>query len=664
MSAILLEQTARTLSRQVQRWDRRLRLAESLLWVPRGVIVGLFLGVSMAVISRLRPWLLSEEIALATTVITAASGLGALALVWLWPRTTAHAARHFDHRFDLHERISTALELSNGAIPYPERLAERQLSDAVGSARGVQVGVLLPLRVRAWELVLLVVLAGLLALLLLSDNPQADELLAQRDLQNAIDEQAEALEEAVEEIEASEALTPEEKEALTNPLEEAQNVLEQPGISQQEAIAALAEAEQELNELSDGMLAEQQAAYQEAASSLAGSSLTSELAQALQRPDLGATADALENLSNALGESDLSEAERNDLADRLEQAAESLEETNPALAERLREAAEALREGDTEAVQQSLDEAADLLRRQQEQLENSPMAEAAQDAQQQVAESQHDLSQAGQEQPQEPSSSQQQPGQQQPGQQSQAGQQQQGQQGQQQNQQGQQGQPQAGQMQAAEGQQGAQQGQQGQQPGQAGQEGQPQLGEGQGQGEQGESAAEGAAGQGEASEGAEASSQQGQSEGQGQQPAGEGQSESASEAEAGSASAPGAGEGEGGAGVDSVTGPAGDGSEISSETSPSGEGEGLQDYTPGNDPTNIGGPSGETVDVEGISSDPSGEPLQEGEFGPNPTGQSQLSYTGVYSNYRGAIGDALESGRIPLDQRDVIHDYFSSLEPE
>jgi len=26
------------------------------------------------------------------------------------------------------------------------------------------------------------------------------------------------------------------------------------------------------------------------------------------------------------------------------------------------------------------------------------------------------------------------------------------------------------------------------------------------------------------------------------------------------------------------------------------------------------------------------------------------------------VSNALESGRIPLDQRDVIHDYFSSLQ--
>ena len=54
--------------------------------------------------------------------------------------------------------------------------------------------------------------------------------------------------------------------------------------------------------------------------------------------------------------------------------------------------------------------------------------------------------------------------------------------------------------------------------------------------------------------------------------------------------------------------------------------------------------------------------LREGELGPNPAGESTLTYSGVFDNFGDIISDALESGRIPLDQRDVIHDYFSSLE--
>jgi len=397
-SAILLEQTAIHLTRQTQRWDRRRRWVSCLVWVPRVLIAGLGFGIVIALISRMRPWLLPEQIALATGVVTALMMAGMLGIIWLWPRSTAHRARYFDHLFDLKERVSTAIELSAGLIPLPVTLAERQLSDTVEATRQVNVSSRLPVRVRGWELVLVVVLAALFAYLLVADNPQTDEIMARRELQQAIDEQAAAIEEAIEDIENDPTLTEAEQEALTDPLAEALEILQQQDISQQEAVAALAEAAQSLRDMSDGMLSEQAAAYQDAAAALAGSDLTSDVAQALKRPDLDATAQALDDLANELGKQDLSEQEREDVAERLEQAADELEQTNPALAQKLREAAQALREGDIEAAQKALREAAELLREQQEQLQESPLAEAAQTAMQQAEQSQQELAQAGQEQ--------------------------------------------------------------------------------------------------------------------------------------------------------------------------------------------------------------------------------------------------------------------------
>lgn len=639
MNAILLEQTVNHLTRQVRHWDRRLRLAESVVWVPRGLMLGLAIGIIAAVISRLRPWLFPDEIALATAVITILSGAGVLAVVWLWPRSTAHAARYFDYRFGLRERISTALELSGGVIPYPDRLAERQLSDAVGTARKVDLGALLPLRVRSWELLALALMGGVLAVLLLSHNPQADELRARRELQNAIDEQAAALEAAVEEVQASESLSEAEKETLTQPLEQALENLQQPGISQQEAVAALAEASETLKNLSEGMLPDQQHAYEEAANSLAGSERTAELAQALRQADLGAAADAMDDMARDLGESDLSPVEQSDLANRLEEAADRLEATNPALAQKLREAAQALREGDIEAAQRALREAAEMMRRQQEQLQQSPLADAAQRAQGEVSESQRELAQTGQ--------------QSQSGQESQPGQENSSAQA------GQQGQ--AGQSQSGEPQQGAQgqtdQANQSSQPGEGQPGGQPQT--------EGQPGSEGSSSAGQPQDAASgAGSQQGETEGDSAQASGQSAAQGTSETQNMGGGGAGAGEGEGGAGMDTMTGQQGTGEEISYDNSPSDDEDGLQGYTPENSATTLGGQSEDQVNVGGESSDPEGEPVREGEFGPNPSGESRLSYTSVYGSYRGIVSDALESGRIPLDQRDVIHDYFSSLEPE
>ena len=664
MNAVLLEQTTSHLTRQVRRWDRRLRAVESLVWVPRGLILGLIAGVVVALIARMRPWLLPEQVAGIAAVAVALGVAGALAAVWVWPRSTAKVARHFDRRFALRERISTALELAAGVIPYPDHLAEWQLSDATRAAQSVDVSAVLPARVRWREIALVVLLGALLAYLLLADNPQADELRAERAVQQAIANQAAQVEEMIETIRENPELSAEEQAALTAPLGEALDILQQPDITQQEAVAALAEAQQSLRELGDGMMADQAAAYQEAASALAGSDRTSDLARALNRPDLGQSADALDALADDLGESDLSAEEREDLANRLDEAADALEQNNPALAERLRQAADALRRGDTEAAQQALREAAETLREQQRQLEQSEMAQSAQSASQQMREGQQELAQAGQDVTEQPAGD--------TGESAQQPQQQAGQQGQQEagQPQGAEGQPQqAGQSPSGEegqkqaGQSGAEEGQQ---PGAGQQAGQTGQGEPSEQGAEGAQMSQGASEGGEQPGGEAGASGDVQAGGADQQAGQPSEGDVAVEGEVqGQVDAPGAGEGAGGAGADVTSGevdPQIEG-EISTDNSPGGADGAIEAYEGVYDPSTIGGAVGETLDVGGQTDDSGGEPVQEGEFGPNPAGESSLSYSSVYGNYQGIVSDALDSGRIPLDQRDVIHDYFSSLEP-
>jgi hypothetical protein len=680
MNAVMLEETAFHLTRRVRRWDLRLRLITSLLWGPRGLLFGLLVGIVVAIVSRMRPWLLPDQVALITGTVAALGLLGALATIWLWPRSTARGARYFDRRFGLKERVSTALELSNGVIPVPETLAEYQLSDAVSAADRLNISSRLPVRVRVWEIVGIIVLGAALAYMLLADNPQVDALRARRDLQQTISDQAAQLDQAIENINQNSALSQEEKDALTQPLTEARENLQQHNISQQEAVAAVADANQALKNMSNGLSPEQQAAYQQAASQLRGSDLTSDLAQALKKPDLGAASQATSDLADKLSDPNLSSAAQQDLANRLERAADEMQQTNPEVAQKLREAAQALRKGDVETARDALKEASDLLKKQQEQLQNSPMAKAAQSAQQQVNQSQQKLAQAGQERPRDQANEGQQQ-QQQQGQQSQQGQQQQQQQGQQ----SQQGQP--GQQQAQSDQQ-AQSGQQQQlgQQAETGQTGDMQAVQGgqpsaesqiesqpQGQGQM-QSQAEGAAqNQGAAQsqgqnpnanpgEGESQTTVTGSGQEQGQavisgsqgQPTGQGQSEIGQ-------GASGAGESQGGVGIDTTTGESSESQqgEISTDNSPAAGS--LQPYNPLYAPSTIGGESQQTVNVGGDANVPGDVPVQEGDFSPNPQGESTLSYTGVSGNYQNIVSDALESGRIPLDQRDVIHDYFSSL---
>lgn len=626
INAATLEQTGTYLERRVRRWDRRLRLVQSALWLPRGLIAGLVVALGIALAARLRVWLLPGDVALLSGVVVGAGGLTALIGVWARPQPVPHLARYFDRRFGLKERVSTALELVGGAILSVEQMTGHQLDDAVSAASGVDAAARLPVRVRWRELAVLAALAGLLAYLLLAPNPRADTLRARQALDQALAAQVETLDATIQDIRQDPRLTEAEKDALTQPLQEARDTLNQPGVTQPEAVAALAEAGQALQELSGGMLPDQQQAYEQAARSLDGSALAQPLADALSAPDLQSAAQAAQALADSVEQDDLSEAEREDLANRLDAAADTLEASNPALAEQMREAADALRRGDVGAAQDALSEAAQTLQEQQQQLEQSALAEQASASQQQAAGSQQQLSQAEQ--------GSQQNGQQVP--------------------------------QAVPGQPGGQQGQPAQEgeSGESGEQGQPgdqpQDGAGQAQpsGEGGEqSGGEGQPGQGEgqAQDGAE-------SDGQGESGAQQGAAEPGASAGQSQDTGASAGQGEGGAGNDTTSGVPQDGA------AQAGGGAGDTNGAPGEfespyDPSTIGGQSSESIDVGGQVTDPDAVPMQEGELGPNPSGESSLSYTGVYGDYQGAVSDALNSPRIPLGQRDVIHDYFSVLEP-
>ncbi|MBN1564529.1 MAG: hypothetical protein JXA10_11860 [Anaerolineae bacterium] len=626
MNAVILQQTAIRLSQQTKRWDRRLRLILSVIWLPRGLIVGLLIGITIAIIARLKPWLLPDQMALAAVSAVLVGGVGVLVAVWGWPRSETHNARFFDLRFDLKERVSTALELTGGLIPVPDMLAEHQLNDAVTAAGKVDVRAGLPFEVRIWELAMVLGLGATLIFLLLAPNSMADKLRSQRAMDNAINQQIQDLEQAIEAIEANDSLTPEEQAALTQPLEEAQDILSQPDISEQEAAAAMAEAAEQMNEMADGMSAEDEAAYQDAAQNLTQSQMTSDLAEALQEPDLSEAGDAMDDLADNMRQNELDQQAREDLAERLEQAADAIQETNPELAEKMRETAEALRQGDMEAAQEAAREAGELLREQEEAQENSPSAQAAQDAQEQLEESQREMAQADQNGEQQPSSEQQS---------QQSGDQQGEQQGQQQ----------------GNDQQGQQPGQQeGQQPGQDGEQAQP----GEGEAESSEASESETEGQSAAASQADQSGQQANQQGAAQQI--QQNQDAGGGADAGNS--------EGGAGNDDTAGvmnQSGPG-EVENDADPSASGV-IQEFNPEFDSSTIGGESTDVIDVGGTEPEgDEGETINQGEFSPNPEGESTLSYTGVYNEYRDIVSNALESGRIPLDQRDIIHDYFSSLD--
>jgi len=65
-----------------------------------------------------------------------------------------------------------------------------------------------------------------------------------------------------------------------------------------------------------------------------------------------------------------------------------------------------------------------------------------------------------------------------------------------------------------------------------------------------------------------------------------------------------------------------------------------------------------------LAADPGEVPMEEGDFQDNPYGTSIVPYSQVFRDYSDSATRALESDYIPLGLRDVVRQYFSSLDPQ
>jgi hypothetical protein len=585
------------LTGMVRQWDRRLRLQQSVYWLPRVLMPGLVVGILLAVLSRTRPWLLAEEI-LTITIILITLGLlvGGLA-IWLWRRSLIRAARRFDLLLDLDERTSTALELLEGRIHSNQELLTLQLEDARLQARAAHVRDRLPLRSHGREWGLALLLAALVALLLLLPNPQADLAAQSAEQSAAIEQAAEDLREITEEVASDSNLSDPEREQLLEVLDTSTETLQQENVTPEEAFAAISDAQAALQNQAD--IFNQRVTTAQGALDAAAEQLTD-----LPGSGQSGSEDAVEQMMQALQQvmqnmPGMSSEQNQQAAQQLSQAAQSMQNSNPQAAQNMQQAADAMQSGDQQQAQQNLQQAQENLQQQQQQ--QAQQQQAAQQMSQQAQQAQQAAQQVSQ-------SAQQQQGQQQ-GQQSQQSQQS----GQQQSQQGQQQQS------------GQQQGQQSQQSQQSGQQ--------QGQGQQ-------------------AQEQAGQSPGEGQQ---EGQE--APNAMSGAAFNPGTG---------SSAGDEQGGTQQGQQSQPPNQsnnpdGQGESEYEPIYAPQRIGDqPGGEDIFLEPDSSD---APVVEDNFTENPTGNTTVPYNQVFSSYRNAANQALDSGYIPLGLRDIVRDYFTSLEP-
>ena len=339
-----------------QRW----RVQRAAVWALRGAAAGLALSLILAVLARLFPLLSLSALVLLNLAIVLLCASVAFGLSVLRPPSLFRTARLVDHRLSLRERLGTALAVQAGTVRTSPRMAAAQLADAVRVAARIEPGRAFPWRMPRRELGVILLLTAVLIASFVVPNSMEAVWQQRAAARQAIAEQVTELEALRAEIEANQALSAEQREALLQELDELIRDLKEGNLSQEEAVARLSEAEQRLMALRQEGAAAQQAGLEEAARAWRDSDLTDEIAQAIQRGDYQAAAQELARYSNTEGES-LTREEELTLADELAQAAEALTESNPDLAEKLNEAAEALRRGDVDAARRAIAQASEQL---------------------------------------------------------------------------------------------------------------------------------------------------------------------------------------------------------------------------------------------------------------------------------------------------------------
>jgi len=359
------------LRQPLQSWVRRLRMQRAFAWSLRGLIFGLAFALLAGSLGLVQARVLrSEFLALVvSSAIIAPILFGFIA--GLWRILPLEAARRFDILFHLEERVSTALELDQHPEHIPPEILHRQLDDAVAAAREVNLRRAFPVRLQPREGLIALLCIALIGLVWTQGDARFQAAQQARQVEQAVQDQIETIEEIIEQIEANADLTDAQKQALTEPLKQAQQSLQQ-NPSLENSVSALTSTGEKLQALSDPQSQQLSEALKESGNQLAnqeGSPLQGvgeELAQ-------GNTVNAASELAS-MDVSQLSPSEQAQLAEQLEALAESLQSTNPQLADQLNQAAEALRNGDTQAAQQALNNAAQSLAQAGAQIASSQIA--------------------------------------------------------------------------------------------------------------------------------------------------------------------------------------------------------------------------------------------------------------------------------------------------
>ncbi|NJM05412.1 DUF4175 domain-containing protein, partial [Candidatus Gracilibacteria bacterium] len=314
--------------RQLLPLRRRLRLHDTVLFASRTFWLAAVAFALIAVLGRLTPIASLLMWSLLPLLLWVLVMIGYLLFR---PLPLPRVARRVDHTLDLRSRLATALELHDTRIE--GEMSDLQQNDAASAARQVKAGQL-PLRFDRN-----VMLAGMVPLalglsLLFVPNPQDAVLAEQEQVEQAVEDVIEDLETLREEIANEETLSPEERAELEQRIAELQEELRQDMQNREEALAELSQAEAELQQQLDPQTDAREAALEQMARNLEQMSGQ----QPSQNPDLEEAARNLEELSEAL--ENMSEEERQQLAEELSRQAAQMAAGDPQTAQDLSDAAQ------------------------------------------------------------------------------------------------------------------------------------------------------------------------------------------------------------------------------------------------------------------------------------------------------------------------------------
>jgi len=346
----------RLLISRLRQWQRWTRLQKSVYYGLRGLALGLLISAIAAIFLIPSNNLLISEY----FVLLIASGLLGLTvgagIAWLWPQSRLKIAREYEQVFDLKERISMAIELRQ-LEDVDQAWQQLQLNDALEATKQIILKDGLQWHIPTLEISLLLISFGLVLGSWFYGERSFQQAETNAQNQQLVKDEVENLKELITNIENSEQLSDETKEAVIVPMQESLEKMKQ-AESPEEAVSALSEAQQTLEEFIqsgreefEGLQAagEELAKNQDSPINLTG--------KALSQGDFQAAAESLATLDL----SGLNPEELASLSEQFMDMAQGLANSSPELEKQFQQAAEALQSQDLQAAQEAIEKASESI---------------------------------------------------------------------------------------------------------------------------------------------------------------------------------------------------------------------------------------------------------------------------------------------------------------